>query len=183
MPNGDTYSTLPSIPQVLLDGVAGTAGCASGSENGFTSEMEIPDTSGTPLKPTTPPTRTAKIQINLSSNMSYSFNVQTSSNLVYDGRSTYRDCKNPNQLGCGPDSAVIHFLPENLPESTTWDGDPSKENIFYFRNPYEDYMLSEDSNSGFCSYAECFVKRGVYAVQLSSVDALIFPDKEIRPTR
>ena len=61
-------------------------------------------------------------------------------------------------------------------------GDASKENIFYFEYPFAEYALSETSSSGTCTYANCYVERGGFAVKMTNVDALIFADREIRPS-
>jgi len=170
-PNGDVYDSPDLTPHVLLDGVAGTNECAGG----FTADIE----------PSSNVRRKANMQITLASNVSYEFSVQIPSTLAYEGLNLYRKCKVLDGTSdyCASDSYASHYLTEKSPQKAKWNPRPEAENIFYFLNPYSEYVLSKDSSSGFCSYAECFVKRGDYAVELSKVDALIFPDKEIRPTR
>jgi hypothetical protein len=157
--------------QVLLDGVAGTKECTGG----FIANIE----------PLSDVRRKANLQITLASNVSYDFSVQIPSALTYEGLILYRKCKilDDESDHCASDSFARHYLTEKFPTKAQWNTKPYAENIFYFMHPYSEYVLSKDSNPGFCSYAACFVKRGAYAVELSNVDALIFPDKEIRPTR
>jgi hypothetical protein len=66
--------------------------------------------------------------------------------------------------------------------SDSIDGDPSRENIFYFQHPLSEYTLRETSGSGSCTYANCYVERGGFSVEMTNVDALIFADQEIRPS-
>jgi len=175
LPNGNLYNSPGLIPQVqvLVDSVAGTDECAPG---GFSANIESSSVR-----------RKASAQIKLASNASYNFNVQIPSNLPYDGVNLYRKCLKPISTladACASDSNVRHYLVEKFPLlKAKWEAEPSAENLFYFQNPYSEYALSKDSSSGFCTYAECYVMRGDYKVQLSNVDVLIFPDKEIRPTR
>jgi len=182
--NGDLLYSAPneiSKIQVLLDGLAGAPGCPP---EGFTADLE---SSLSTIKLTSP-RRKANIQIKLASGATYMFDVQIPSNLPYDGVNLYRKCRTAEpteSFSCGSDSATRHYLTEkfsNRPEET---GDPITENIFYFQNPYSDYALSKsrDLSLGACEYSDCFVSRVGYEVTLHNVDALIFPDKEIRPTR
>ena len=72
-------------------------------------------------------------------------------------------------------------------DSTTeaFEDSPSasrRERIFYFQYPFGEYTLRENSSSGSCTYANCYVERGGFAVKLENVDALIFADREIRPS-
>jgi hypothetical protein len=60
------------------------------------------------------------------------------------------------------------------------NGQPSKENLFYFKYPFSEYVLKKDPSSGTCTYNQCYVQRDDAAVQLSKVDGLIFSDQEIR---
>jgi hypothetical protein len=175
--NGDIKGPPSYIAQVLLDGVAKTAtSCSSSSNGGFTAEMESSSFS-----------RNAKIRINLASNVSYSFNVLVPMNLANDGFNLFASCVY-SPTGCGSpqqkaNANVFHYIPENYGSVSTIEGSPSKENIFYFKNPYIEYALTKDFSSGSsCAYGQCAVKRGSYSVKLANVDALIFPDKEIRPS-
>jgi hypothetical protein len=62
------------------------------------------------------------------------------------------------------------------------EGRGSRENIFYFEHPFGEYTLREKPDTGSCTYASCYVERGGFAVKMTNVDALIFADKEIRPS-
>jgi hypothetical protein len=178
--NGDIKSSTPPvfIAQAVLDGVAkDTDDCKRPDNGGLTSQMESTFLS-----------RSAQIRINMASKASYVFSVPVSTNPTYDGSNVFERCTANNQeykeTGCGSaESTVYHYKPENFSSKTSFTGASGKENVFYFNYPYSNYTLSGATGLGACSYDNCLVKRGNSSFQLFNVDVLIFPDKEIRPTR
>jgi hypothetical protein len=182
-PDGTVDLAAPPIVQVLLDGVAkapfaGTL-CPYTTAFAVTSSLDSP-----PIKGVLPLTRDANVVINLASGVRYSFSVRAASNPAYDGKDLYPNCNaSLSPTGCGSeDEASYHFRPKMISASDSINGDPSRENIFYFQHPLSEYTLRETSGSGSCTYASCYVERGSFAVEMTNVDALIFADQEIRPS-
>jgi hypothetical protein len=131
--------------------------------------------------------RNADIDIKLSSgtmpDTAYKFSVRSPTNPAYDGNDLYYLCSVNSTSGCGLSSdPTYHFRPLMNSLSEIVSGSTSRENIFYFNHPYSEYTLRQNSSSGSCSYANCYVLRSGSAVQLRNVDALIFTDREIRPS-
>jgi prepilin-type N-terminal cleavage/methylation domain-containing protein len=182
-PDGTLDLTATSIVQVLLDGVAIT-GSAS-PQCPFTKAFEVTYGSLTSL-PTGGVlrlTRDANVAINLASGVRYSFSVRAASNPAYDGKDLYPNCTVSSLTGCGlADEASYHFRPRMNVASESIPGSPSRENIFYFKHDLKEYTLREKPGSGSCTYAKCYVERGGFAVEMTNVDALIFADREIRPS-
>ena len=184
-PDGALDLTASPIVQVLLDGVART-GRFAGTLCPATTAFDV--TYGSLTSPSidgvVPLTRDANIVINLASGVRYNFSVRAASNPAYDGKDLYPNCNaSLSPIGCGPpDEASYHFRPKMISASESIDGYPSRENIFYFQHPLSEYTLRETSGSGSCTYANCYVERGGFAVELTNVDALIFADQEIRPS-
>ena len=183
-PDGALDLTASPIVQVLLDGVAMTG--RSWTRCPATTAFDV--TYGSLTSPSidgvVPLTRDANIVINLASGVRYNFSVRAASNPAYDGKDLYPNCNaSLSPIGCGsPDEASYHFRPKMISASESIDGYPSRENIFYFQHPLSEYTLRETSGSGSCTYANCYVERGGFAVELTNVDALIFADQEIRPS-
>ena len=175
-------SATPTV-QVLLDGVARTpfARTVCPSTEAFkvtTGELTDGDGSGI-----TPWSRDANVAITMASGAQYNFNVRASSSPAYDGQDLYYDCTVNSLSGCGyANENSYHFKPKMDSPIELLPGDASKENIFYFEYPFAEYALSETSSSGSCTYANCYVERGGFAVKMTNVDALIFADREIRPS-
>jgi prepilin-type N-terminal cleavage/methylation domain-containing protein len=171
---------------VLLDGVANIgSNCSSLNHRGFTLQLaSSPFPSNTPFAP---PNRIGNAQIIMDSRASYSFSLRVPSHLAYDGTDLLRKCL--NQTGkCESNATQVHWLPENKNTvDETPFGDKEKENLFYFRYPYAQYQVTGRSSTDTCTYNWCTVTGGVAGGEklfaLENVDALIFPDKEIRPTR
>jgi prepilin-type N-terminal cleavage/methylation domain-containing protein len=183
-PDGALDLTASPIVQVLLDGVART-GRNARTECPSTTAFDV--TYGSLTSPSTdgvvPLTRDANVAINLASGVRYSFSVRAASNPAYDGKDLYPNCNALSPTGCGLEGeASYHFRPKMISASDSIDGDPSRENIFYFQHPLSEYTLRETSGSGSCTYANCYVERGGFAVEMTNVDALIFADQEIRPS-
>jgi len=182
-PDGTVDLTATPIVQVLLDGVAIT-GSAS-PQCPFTKAFEVTYGSLTSL-PTGGVlrlTRDANVAINLASGVRYSFSVRAASNPAYDGKDLYPNCTVSSLTGCGlADEASYHFRPRMNVASESIPGSPSRENIFYFKHDLKEYTLREKPGSGSCTYAKCYVERGGFAVEMTNVDALIFADREIRPS-
>ena len=183
-PDGALDLTASPIVQVLLDGVAMTG--RSWTRCPATTAFDV--TYGSLTSPSidgvVPLTRDANVAINLASGVRYSFSVRAASNPAYDGKDLYPNCNaSLSPIGCGPpDEASYHFRPKMISASESIDGYPSRENIFYFQHPLSEYTLRKTSGSGSCTYANCYVERGGFAVELTNVDALIFADQEIRPS-
>lgn len=182
-PDGTVDLTASPIVQVLLDGVAMTG--RSWTRCPATTAFDV--TYGSLTSPSidgvVPLTRDANVVINLASGVRYSFSVRAASNPAYDGKDLYSNCNVLSLTGCGSgDEASYHFRPKMDSASESIEGEPSRENIFYFQHPRSDYTLRETSGSGSCTYASCYVERGSFAVEMTNVDALIFADQEIRPS-
>ncbi len=183
-PDGALDLTASPIVQVLLDGVARTgrfAGTLCPSTTAF--EVTYGSLTSPSIDGVLPLTRDANVAINLASGVRYSFSVRAASNPAYDGKDLYPNCNVLSPTGCGSeDEASYHFRPKMTSTSDSIDGDPSRENLFYFQYPLSEYTLRETSGSGSCTYANCYVERGGFAVEMTNVDALIFADQEIRPS-
>ena len=182
-PDGTVDLTASPIVQVLLDGVAMTG--RSWTRCPATTAFDV--TYGSLTSPSidgvVPLTRDANVVINLASGVRYSFSVRAASNPAYDGKDLYPNCNVLSLTGCGSeDEASYHFRPKMDSASESIEGEPSRENIFYFQHPRSDYTLRETSGSGSCTYASCYVERDGFAVEMTNVDALIFADQEIRPS-
>ena len=184
-PDGALDLTASPIVQVLLDGVARTgrfAGTLCPSTTAF--DVTYGSLTSPSIDGVVPLTRDANVVINLASGVRYSFSVRAASNPAYDGKDLYPNCNaSLSPTGCGSENeASYHFRPKMISASDSIDGDPSRENIFYFQHPLSEYTLRETSGSGSCTYANCYVERGGFAVEMTNVDALIFADQEIRPS-
>ena len=184
-PDGTLDLTAVPIVQVLLDGVAkapfaGTL-CPSSTAFAVTSSLDSPSAGGV-----LPLTRDANVAINLASGVRYSFSVRAPSNPAYDGKDLYAMCvAGATPVGCGSeDEASYHFWPKMDSASESIPGSDSRENIFYFQYDLSEYTLSEKPGFGStpCTYANCYVERGGFAVKMTNVDALIFADRKIRPS-
>jgi hypothetical protein len=75
-----------------------------------------------------------------------------------------------------------HFKPKMDSVTELIQGRGSRENIFYFEHLFGEYTLREKPGTGSCTYASCYVERGGFAVEMTNVDALIFADRELRPS-
>jgi prepilin-type N-terminal cleavage/methylation domain-containing protein len=174
-PNGELDTSATPIAQVLLDGVARTPSVTTlcTSTRGFSVTMG-----------STSFNRNADVVITQASNATYSFSVRVPSNPAYDGNDLYDKCTSTSASGCGGvNELAYHFKPLMNSTTESKQGSPSRENIFYFRYPYSEYTLRGTSSAGsLCTYSSCFVQRSGAAVQLTNVDALIFSDREIRPS-
>jgi hypothetical protein len=63
-------------------------------------------------------------------------------------------------------------------------GDPNKENVFYFKFGADSYTLHYPAdNDKACSYSKCLVRLNGTStfVQLTNADVLVFADRDIRP--
>jgi len=189
-PNGDldTSASASPIAQVLLDGIATTStSCTPAS--GFSVVLGQTLIQNTPANPvlTTAINRNADLTIRMASGASYGFSLRAPNNPAYDGNALFSTCTITTDaiLGCArlPNQVTHHYKPvmDSLTESI--EGQPNKENLFYFPHPRAEYALSQDSSSSSesCKYNRCYVSRNGVAVQLSKVDTLIFSDQEIRP--
>jgi prepilin-type N-terminal cleavage/methylation domain-containing protein len=180
-PDGTVDLTATPIVQVLLDGVARTR--FAGTLCPSTTAFEV--TYGS-LTTSEGLTRDANVAINLASGVRYSFSVRAPSNPAYDGKDLYaKSVAGVTLIGFGPaDEASYHFRPKMDSASESMPGSDSKENLFYFQHPLSEYTLRETSGSGSgsCTFANCYVERGGFAVEMTNVDALIFADREIRPS-
>ena len=183
-PTGDIDDS-SRLSSVVLDGVAKKdikgkdINCSSNKNQGFTAELASAYDN---IETVAPPNRIANVRIKMDSEASYTFSVRVPSNLAYDGIDLFRNCSQ-EEGRCESNSTQVHYLPENTNIPTIIQGPESKENLFYFRYPSKQYQVTGSSNSEPCTYANCTVEGEIKTVQLKNVDALIFPDKEIRPTR
>ncbi|MCX5960379.1 MAG: prepilin-type N-terminal cleavage/methylation domain-containing protein [Cyanobacteria bacterium] len=183
-PDGTLDLTAMPIVQVLLDGVARTgrfAGTLCPSTTAF--EVTYGSLTSPSIDGVVPLTRDANVAINLASGVRYSFSVRAASNPAYNGKDLYPNCTGLSYKSCGPaNEASYHFRPRMNAASESMPGSPSRENLFYFQYPFSEYTLRETAGSGSCTYANCYVERGGFAVEMTNVDALIFADQEIRPS-
>jgi hypothetical protein len=184
-PDGTVDLTASPIVQVLLDGVART-GRFAGTLCPSTTALEVTygELSSGSSGGRAPLARDANVAINLASGVRYSFSVRAPSNPAYDGKDLYaKSLTSATSFGFGEkDEASYHFRPKMDSASESIPGSDSRENIFYFQHPLSEYTLRETSGSGSCTYANCYVERGGFAVEMTNVDALIFADQEIRPS-
>jgi prepilin-type N-terminal cleavage/methylation domain-containing protein len=185
-PNDDLDSSAASNVQVLMDGLASNSrGCGSTSRTtnpAVFSEFRVtlgqinsnPDTI----------LRNADITITMDSpRVSYGFSLRSPSSPAYDGNALYDLCTRNDTVGCAGNANLVTYHHKPLMGPTTQVinyTNPSKENLFYFEYPYSEYVLSQDSGSGTCTYSQCYVSRNGAAVIMNNVDGLIFADKEIR---
>jgi len=170
-PNGELDGSADPVIQVLLAGTASP--CALGVA-----------LSSSVFSDVTTYSRNAEIQIALDSRSKYSFSAKVPSNPAYDGNDYYGseyECMSKSYDD--DDCRVTQFQPgiAHLKARSGYGGDVYLENLFYFDYPYSAYTLREKPGSGSCTFESCYVQGGGSAVQLTRVDALIFPDKEIRP--
>jgi len=176
-PDGTLDLTATPTVQVLLDGVAKTPSSrACISTTAFTVNLGSLS-SGV--------SRNAEIAITQDSNLStpFLFSARVPSNPAYDGNDLYDKCTVNSTSGCGlVDEASYHFKPLMNSTSEVITGSTFRENVFYFKYPFSEYTLRENSSSGSCKYSSCYVQRSGSAVRMSNVDALIFADREIRPS-
>jgi prepilin-type N-terminal cleavage/methylation domain-containing protein len=173
-------SATPTV-QVLLDGVARTP--FAGTKCPSTDAFKVTPGELTIGWGTSPWSRDANVAITMASGAQYNFSVRAATSPAYDGQDLYYDCTVYPSSGCGKDDEnSYHFMPKMDSTVELVEGKDSKENIFYFEYPFSEYTLSEASGSGFCTYANCYVERGGFAVKMTNVDALIFADREIRPS-
>jgi prepilin-type N-terminal cleavage/methylation domain-containing protein len=188
-PNGDLNTSASPIVQPLLDGLAlNGASCSSNSpSNGLYVTIASSEFYNS----------FAGMTINMASGMVFKFNALLPSNPGYSGNDYWNTAGNSclnTSSGCeAPQGqSVYHFKPESYASFSPAVGcpvdicgSPSKENVFYFIYSSSQYSLSGNAGSGtLCTYDSCNVRRSStsYSVRLSNVDALIFPDKEIRPS-
>jgi hypothetical protein len=180
-PNDDLDSSAASNVQVLMDGLAKpSSSCAS--VNTFRATLGVTSTDGGDLGNFSI-LRNANITITMDSpRETYAFSVRSPSSPAYDGIALYRLCTTAGQLGCGrPGFVTNHYKPlMSSPAQVIANTRPDKENIFYFEYPFSEYVLSQDSGSGTCTYSQCHVSRNGVAVKMNNVDGLIFSDKQIR---
>jgi len=184
-PDGELNTSAPPIVQPLLDGLALVGGSCSAN---YTSNNSASNGLSAAMAPFGNNffNAIAGMTINMANGSVYKFSALVPSIHGYAGNDFWNDgnsCSTINDYGCGPVSeSVYHFKPEDSSTSAVVDPKTgSKENVFYFKYPFSQYSLSKDATSGDCSYAECHVIGPDKAVQLKEVDALIFPDKEVRP--
>jgi len=173
-PNGELDTSATPVAQVMLDGVARTPSASTlcTSTRGFSVTMGSVSFN-----------RNADIVITQASNAIYSFSVRAPSNPAYDGNDLYDKCTSTSASGCGGvNELAYHFKPLMNSTSEVIAGSTFRENIFYFKYPFSEYTLRENSSSGSCKYSSCYVQRSGSAVRMSNVDALIFADREIRPS-
>ena len=180
-PNGDLDSSAASNVQVLMDGLAKpSSSCGSAS----TFRVTLGSGNLVPSPSTVPIHRNADITITMDSpRVNYGFSVRSPSSPAYDGIALYDLCTKLSSLGCAEQANLVTYHYKPFMNSTTEvieNTTSSKENIFYFEYPYSEYVLSNDSGSGTCTYSQCYVRRGATSVLLRRVDGLIFADKEIR---
>lgn len=177
-PNGSLDLSTTPTAQVLLDGLARTPTARTLCTS--TTAFDLKYGSLTAVVPSV--TRDASVVLTLASGPRYSFSVRVPSNPAYDGNDLYDKCTVNSASGCGSvNENSYHFRPLMNSTSELVPGDPSRENIFYFQYPYSDYTLRENSSSGSCTYASCYVERSGVAVRITNVDILIFSDRAIRP--
>ena len=136
--------------------------------------------------------RDVDVTINQSGGIATSFSARIASNPLYAGMDMYEDTNSCPSGGniCydGPNSK--HFRPTMLATGgssvtgSSVNGDPNKENVFYFKFGADSYTLHYPaSNTKPCSYDKCLVRlSGTNTfVELTYADVLVFADRDIRP--
>jgi len=120
-----------------------------------------------------------------------SFSARIASNPLHAGMDMYGDtgtaCPSVGICYDGPNSK--HFRPRLITSGSTSvivEGDPNKENVFYFKFDADDYTLRDpldSTNTKPCSYEGCQVwLNGTFThAHLTNVDVLVFADRDLRP--
>ena len=173
LPNGELEASADPVVQVLLVGPA--TPCT----------LNVALSSAASAEDATLYSRNADIQIALDSSSVYTFSAKVPSNPAFDGNNFYTsdyECMSKKDDECKASqrefgiASIVHFKARSDIVALK-----TAENLFYFDHPYLEYILRGSPGSGSCTYESCYVSGGGSAVQLTNVDALIFPDKEIRP--
>ena len=121
-----------------------------------------------------------------------SFSARIASNPLYAGTDMYGDAGNVCPSGSiicydPPNSNSKHFRPRLNTSGVTSvivEGDPNKENVFYFKFGADAYTLRDPLGSNKpCSYEGCQVwLNGTFQyAHLTNVDVLVFADRDLRP--
>jgi prepilin-type N-terminal cleavage/methylation domain-containing protein len=133
--------------------------------------------------------RDVDVTINQSGGIATSFSARIASNPLYAANDMYGDtlsaCPSGNICYDGPNSK--HFRPRLNTSGVTSDivqGDPNKENVFYFKLGADAYTLRDPLGSNKpCSYEGCQVwLNGTFQyAHLENADVLVFADRDLRP--
>ena len=171
--NGELDTASGQIIQVLVDNLVA---CTT-----ETDAMDINVTNVGPV-PRRSTSRDVDVTINQSGGIATSFSARIASNPLYAGMDMYGDtgCVSGNicYLGTNPGDTSIHFLPRMNPGANpAINGQPDRENVFYFQNARSAYTLTP------CTYNSCLVLHGstTASVQLTNADVLVFADGDFRP--
>ena len=120
-----------------------------------------------------------------------SFSARIASNPLYAANDMYDStfgCSAATVNMCydGPNSK--HFRPRLITSGNfsnpSVEGDPNKENVFYFESRADDYTLWDTlGNNKPCSYEGCqvWLKGTFQHANLANVDVLVFADRDLRP--
>jgi len=182
--NGELDTASGQIIQVVVDNLVDCRNVTDAMDMKVTS-------SGSVATPST--SRDVDVTINQSGGIATSFSARIASNLLYAANDMYGDtlsaCPSGNICYDGPNSK--HFRPRLNTSGVTSDivqGDPNKENVFYFKFGADAYTLRDpldSTNTKPCSYEGCQVwLNGTLPLQyahLENADVLVFADRDLRP--
>jgi prepilin-type N-terminal cleavage/methylation domain-containing protein len=179
--DGELDTASDRIVQVLVDNLVacGTPAAA----------MDIKVTNVGP-SPNFSISRDVDVTINQSGGIATSFSARIASNPLYAANDMYDSpygCSAATVIICydGPNSK--HFRPRLNTSGVTSDivqGDPNKENVFYFKLGADAYTLRDPLGSNNpCSYEGCQVwLNGTFQyAHLENADVLVFADRDLRP--
>ena len=171
--DGELDTASGQIVQVLVDNLVACSTVAAAMDTKVTSAGSVANHSTS---------RDVDVTINQSGGITTSFSARIASNPLYAGMDMYGDtgCVSGNICypGTNPGDTSIHFLPRMNPGANpAINGQPDRENVFYFQNARSAYTLTP------CTYNSCLVLHGstTASVQLTNADVLVFADGDFRP--
>jgi prepilin-type N-terminal cleavage/methylation domain-containing protein len=182
--DGELDTTSDPIVQVLVDNLVACGNMADAMDINVTNVGPCPATSFCI-------SRDVDVTINQSGGIKTSFSARVASNPLYAANDMYDSpfgCSATTVNMCydGPNSK--HFRPRlitsGVSSNVIVEGDPNKENVFYFKFNADAYTLRDTlGNNTPCSYEGCQVSlNGTFQyANLKNVDVLVFADRDLRP--
>jgi len=185
--NGDLVPSSSIAPNVLLDRL-GTV--SSNCKNALQAKVGLSASTALSSKSRNADmTLSIKIKDSPATFSTYSFSTSVPSNPAYGGYDLYAVANCDLEKGCSAqDNASSHFkLNEDTDTQIVTPTVASKENIVYFKYPFDNYLLQGSTGpQAPCTYYNCLVTRqvngGTKKVQLYKIDSLVFTDREFRPS-
>jgi prepilin-type N-terminal cleavage/methylation domain-containing protein len=179
--DGELDTASDRIVQVLVDNLVACGTMADAMD------IKVTNVGPSPLYSIS---RDVDVTINQSGGIATSFSARIASNPLYAANDMY-----DSPFGCSAAAVIIcydgpnskHFRPSMSTSGATGSfvqGDPNKENVFYFKLGADAYTLQDPADSTKpCSYSSCRVwLKGTYTnAHLTNADVLVFADRDIRP--